>query len=86
MKKKLFAIVLVILCCALLASLLVGCNNLGEKVGQVTITIECKTILDNMDKVEQGLLDNNIIPEDGVILKKTIATIYEKDKIGRAHV
>lgn len=81
MKKKLFAIVLVVLCCVLLASLLVGCNNLGEKVGQVTITIECKTILDNMDKVEQGLLDNNIIPEDGVILKKTTATIYEKDNV-----
>ena len=51
--------------------MLIGCSDsLGDKIGEATISIECKTILDNMEKAEQGLIDNNLIPNDGIILEK----------------
>lgn len=59
-----------------------GCtNDLGEKIGQATITIECKTILDNMEKVETGLLESGVIPKDGIILQDYKVDVFEKDSI-----
>lgn len=80
MKKKNLVFALLILCvftCLCFA----GCNNLGEEIESVVISIECKTILDNMDKVEKGLLDNNLIPDDGVILPETTVKAYSKDSV-----
>lgn len=34
----------------------------------VNIAIDCKTILDNMDKLDQGYRENGIVPDDGMIL------------------
>lgn len=81
MKKKIsFFVIMFIL--AIFALTAVGCTeNLGEEIGEITITIECKTILDNMDKVEQGLIDNNLIPKDGIILPQTKVIIYQKDTV-----
>lgn len=82
MKKRVCSIILFLIIIAGSLLLLVGCDKpLGEKIGEVTITIECKTILNNMDKVEQGLLDNNLIPKDGIILKDTITDIYNGDTV-----
>lgn len=80
MKKRVCSIILFLIIIAGSLLLLVSCDKpLGEKIGEVTISIECKTILNNMDKVEQGLLDNNLIPKDGIILKETITDIYNGD-------
>lgn len=82
MKKKIFCILLLVLVCVFTAMSLVGCaGDLGKKVGEATITIECKTILDNMGKVDQGLLENDLIPKDGVILGKTVADVFENDNV-----
>lgn len=82
MKNKLVSI-LVLICLSLsFAMLFSGCtNDLGAKVGEATISIECKTILDNMDKVDKALLDNDIIPNDGVILSEFVTAVYQKDTV-----
>lgn len=80
-KKKIY-LILIVFILGIFALTVVGCaENLGEEVGEATITIECKTILDNMDKVEEGLIDNNLIPKDGIILPKTTVVVYEKDTV-----
>ncbi len=84
MKKRVCCIILFLLIIASSIFALAGCDKpLGEKIGEVTIAIECKTILenDNWGKVEQGLIDNNIIPKDGIILKETVTAIYNGDTV-----
>ncbi len=82
MKKKFWFVLAIILCVIILAVGMTACSdNLGEKVGEVTITIDCKTILQNKDKAEAGLIDNKLIPSDGVILKESTIAIYEKDNV-----
>lgn len=82
MKKKWLIFFAVILIFVTNLIVLTACNdNLGDKIGEATISIECKTILNNMEKAEQGLIDNNFIPENGIILEETAFTIYEKDNV-----
>lgn len=81
MKKKVFVILTLIALCVCFCAILFGCDNLGKKVGTCTIEIECKTILDNMGNVEQGLIDNNLIPGDGIILKKALVDVFENDSV-----
>ena len=76
--KKCLVLIVLIICLVLLFG---GCTLLGEELGEVTITIECKTILNNMNKVEQGLIDNNLIPSDGVILERTSVKAYSNDNV-----
>ncbi len=80
MKNKSLLVVILIVCIAF-SLLIVGCSPLGEEIGEVTITIECKTILNNMDKVEQSLVDNNIIPQDGIILPQTKVKVYSNESV-----
>lgn len=82
MKKKLFIVLSVFLVLLISFSMLIGCSDsLGDKIGEATISIECTTILDNMKKAEQGLIDNNLIPDDGIILEKVSVSVYEKDNV-----
>ena len=82
MKKKFWFVLAIILCVMILAVGMSACSdNLGAKVGEVTIAIDCKTILQNRDKAEAGLIDNKLIPSDGVILKESTIAIYEKDNV-----
>ncbi|MDE6967354.1 MAG: hypothetical protein K2P12_01735, partial [Clostridia bacterium] len=82
MKKKFALLTIIVVLCITFSFIFAGCNgNLGEKVGEVTISIECKTILNNMDKVDKGILDNNLIPKDGIILGETKVTAYSKDNV-----
>lgn len=82
MKKKFWIVLAIILCVIILAVGMMACSdNLGAKVGEVTIAIDCKTILQNKDKAEAGLIDNKLIPSDGVILKESTIAIYEKDNV-----
>lgn len=46
---------------------------------KVTVTIECKTILDNMEKLEDGL--EKYVPKDGIILKKTEFALKDNDTV-----
>ncbi len=82
MKKKFWFVLAIILCVMILAVGMSACSdNLGAKVGEVTIAIDCKTILQNKDKAEAGLIDNKLIPSDGIILKESIVDIFEKDNV-----
>lgn len=82
MKKKFWSALAIILCVMIFAVGMSACSdNLGTKVGEVTIAIDCKTILQNKDKAEAGLIDNNLIPSDGIILKESIVDIFEKDNV-----
>ncbi len=82
MKKKFWFVLAIILCVMILAVGMSACSdNLGAKVGEVTIAIDCKTILQNRDKAEAGLIDNKLIPSDGIILKESIVDIFEKDNV-----
>lgn len=51
----------------------------GDKT--VFIKISCETILDNMDKLDQGIKDKSYVPDDGVILKKTEYVLEEGDSV-----
>ena len=82
MKKKFWSALAIILCVMIFAVGMTACSdNLGAKVGEVTIAIECKTILQNMDKAEPGLIDNKLIHSDGIILKDSAVDIFEKDNV-----
>jgi hypothetical protein len=43
----------------------------------ITVTIECKSVLDNMDSLDLSLV--KYVPDDGVILKKTKYVLREGD-------
>lgn len=43
----------------------------GSRAGTVFISIECKTVLDHWDELEEPLKSGEDIPKDGVILKET---------------
>lgn len=82
MKKKFWFVLAIIICVMILAVGMSACSdNLGTKVGEVTIAIDCKTIHQNMDKAEAGLIDNKLVPSDGIILKESIVDIFEKDNV-----
>lgn len=79
MKIKLLLLVLVI------AAVFSGCSvqspeeyysSSSQKGGiEVTVYIDCKAILNNMDMLERGL--ESYVPNDGVILKPTTVTLDE---------
>lgn len=80
MNKKFVKIMACLLLALIFAVAATACDDAPKnKIGEVSVTIDCRTILDNMEKVEQGLLDNNIIPVSGVILGKTNVDIFEGD-------
>ncbi len=47
----------------------------------VFLTIECKTILDNMDKLDPALKDEKYVPSDGVILPRTEYVLRKGDTV-----
>lgn len=54
-------------------------NPPTEKTDTVTISIDCKTILDNMDKLNKNKVD--IIPSDGIILYRYVVEIDDDDTV-----
>lgn len=67
-----FACMLLVLC---------ACGN-EEKTGTgktCKISIDCKTILNNTDSVDEEILD--IVPEDGVILATIDVELYDNDTV-----
>lgn len=85
MKKKILAfLVTSVLAISLLAA---GCGDSGSgSTGEipadaktVTISIDCKTVLDNMDKLDDAKAE--FVPEDGVILAPTEVVIEEGDTV-----
>lgn len=82
MKKK----IAVILCLVLVLSLsfvFAGCveEDLGAEVGKISLTIDCKTILNNMDKLDTGIKEGGFVPKDGVMLDQSRVKLYEKDNL-----
>lgn len=80
MKSKLIVLILIV------TAVLCGCSvqtpqnyyaSSSQKDGiEVNISINCSTILNNMDMLESGL--ESYVPKDGVILAETKVTLDEK--------
>lgn len=51
----------------------------GDK--SISLEIRCDTILNNWDMLDQGIKDEGLIPEDGVILKKTNYRLEEGETV-----
>ena len=80
MKKK--RRIIWIICSLLIGSLLLcGCGMGGADLpdGTCTISIECKNILENMDKLKET--KKEFVPEDGWILKETQVTFHGGDTV-----
>ena len=83
MKKTLKNILLLILCAFMLVSsfAFTACGKAKntEYDHECEISIECKTILDNMDKFDKDKLE--VLPEDGIILKKCTVGFNEGESV-----
>lgn len=75
--KKIIATILSLI----LVFALAGCSEKTTKksAGKCTISIECRTILDNMDKLDDGVKD--FIPKDGIIMEKKEVEFEEDDSV-----
>lgn len=70
--KKILPIILIIV-------ILCSCTKAKDTIGTATVSIECKTILQNLDKLDEGV--KKVLPADGVILPETEIELYEGDNI-----
>lgn len=78
--KKIIAIAVAVV---LAAGVLAGCGSTGADKGggdkTVTISIDCMTLLDNMDELKEE--KKEFVPEDGWILEPTEVAISEGDTV-----
>ena len=56
-----------------------GAVKITNKAKTCTLSIECKTILDNMDSLDKEKVE--LVPEDGVIMPATKVTFYEGESV-----
>jgi hypothetical protein len=54
-------------------------DDITSESETVTMTIECKTVLDNMDSLDSNIV--SYIPDDGIILKKTEYVLRQGDTV-----
>lgn len=52
-------------------------NESGNTTIKVTLSIDCATILDNYEQLEEGLKESESIPEDGTILEPSEFVVEE---------
>lgn len=51
----------------------------GAASGEVTIMVECKTILDNMEKLDAA--KQPLVPEDGILIAETTVAFEEGESV-----
>ncbi|QAT42491.1 DUF4430 domain-containing protein [Aminipila luticellarii] len=56
-----------------------GTANITKTAKTCTMSIECKTILDNMDNLNKEKVE--LVPENGVIMPPTTVTFYEGESV-----
>lgn len=56
-----------------------GTATNGASSGEVTIVIECKTILDNMEKLDTA--KQPLVPEDGILVAETTVAFEEGESV-----
>ncbi len=49
-------------------------------LGEITFSIDCKTVADNMDLLDKSVKENSVIPEDYYLLKETTFSIESKEQ------
>lgn len=76
MKKIINEVVLVVLCISLFGC---GKSSNEEKIGTATLFVECSTILNNMDKLDDSVKE--YIPESGIIMEKRTVDIIKGDSV-----
>lgn len=90
MKKLLASVILSLIIALSLASCRIqsvddyyssSTENNGTAQAYASISIDCKTILDNYDKLDENLKDEKYVPKDGIILEKTEYPIEQGDTV-----
>lgn len=56
-------------------------ENITEDSEVVYLQIECKVLLDDQENIKQSLLDEGIIPSDGIFLKEKTLVLRNKDTV-----
>ena len=56
-------------------------DDITEQSETITISIDCKSVFDNYDKLDKSLRDSDYIPKDGVILPKTEYVLRQGDTV-----
>ena len=56
-----------------------GTETTGAASGEVTIMVECKTILDNMEKLDAS--KQPLVPADGILIAETTVTFEEGESV-----
>lgn len=80
MRRKKFNRVLILVLALILSIAFCGCGNSKEENKyKCTIEIECKTILNNMEKLDSALKD--YIPSDGILLKRQTVSFCEGESV-----
>ncbi len=78
MRRKQFLLLLIVL-----TVLLSGCkreqHSENKKEGTCTLLVECQSVLDNMDRLEQQL--KGYIPESGIIFSEQSVAFYSGDTV-----
>lgn len=80
--KKLLSKAICICAVIVLCLSMCGCGKKAEetdKIGTCTISIECSTILENMDRLDTAVKD--YVPKDGIILKERTVDIQKGDSV-----
>ena len=56
-------------------------TDVVNEESKAVISINCKTIQSNYERLEEGLKDRDYIPRDGIILPETTVEIHEGDTV-----
>ena len=56
-------------------------ENITEDSEVVYLQIECKVLLEDQENIKQSLLDEGIIPNDGIFLKEKTLVLRNKDTV-----
>lgn len=82
-KKILIIAILAVVIIAFIVKNITFTNDFFATNGdfQVTISIECATVLNNYDMLDPSLKDTKYVPKDGVILKDTSVWVNEGESV-----
>ncbi len=56
-------------------------DDIKQDSETVFLSVDCKTVLDNYDMLDESLKNSDYIPDDGVILEKTECVLRENDTV-----
>ena len=87
MKRSLSLILSVLVACCLFSSCSIESveehyattTKSAKSIGVATLTIDCTSVLENLDNLDKNIKDSGVIPKDGYILKDKEEKIEKDD-------